>query len=604
MDAKLSLRRWRIALGLAAALLCTALPVRAETQAFYTEDDLRLLYDEAIAIGEHTYVFYLYITGDEDTIRKFDATLGTDAKQRASLKAAMPSLQAQKMRAYAMPEPLRLHLRGLVPGETTPLFKADRTRWAIAELKAVEYGEPMSPFETLKPNLARLAGMGALPQPAAVKGDPELLERFLIGRVKTPREFDQLPPGIDVDRPLTSGNTLLQRALRRDQVELVKAVLTRGADPNLCLLRVCPLQIALQSKTNALLFTTLLLEKGAKPDLLPGVPGQDTVMVQAARDNRLDLVKALLDKGADANGGASVRHPLQLALDGNNLELMRLLLDKGADVHGRKLPSSPLHLALAKGQREMVQLLLDKGADGLQSRPLPGSSQPGVPLMVALEAQQPELAAWFRETLLKHLGSKGAYQWSAWVEQEVLAPPPPVDPKNPKAAPAGPLVQVIRTPLRPGGRVTLNRERFTLHLRMPAQGLRAEASTGDTPFAELVSGNLAAPLFNRTRVRKGGNVPGPLLVSDARARAMGAGSLMAWTPTKKDCDSLQKTAEGAVCVKIIDVVRLESGGANATNVPLEKSTMPEIDLVLGVGIDYSVTQGDFVNPVKATLVFK
>lgn len=596
MDA-ITLRRWRAALGLAATLLCTALPA-ADSQRFYTEDDLRLLYDEAAAIGEHTYVFHLFITGDEDTIRKLDAKLGANPKQRGALTAALPQLQPQKMRAYATPEPLRLQLRGLMPGETTPLFKADRTRWAIAELKAVEYGAPMPSFADLSPNLARLAGIGALPQPDTVKGDPELLERFLFGRVKTPREFDQLPPGIDVDRPLASGQTLLQSALRREQVELVKAVLTRGANPDLCLLRVCPLQLALQSKNNALLFTNLLLEKGAKPDKLPDVRSPDTVLVQAARANRLDLVKALLDKGADPHGGASTHHPVEIALESGNLALMRLLLEKGADVNGRKLATSPLHTALAKGNREMAQLLLGKGADPLQVRTLPGDTQSGVPLMVPLNAKQTELAAWYREAALKHLGGKSAYQWSAWVEQEVLAPPP----EDGKPA-RGPLVQTIRTPLRPGSRISLNRERFTLNLRLPAQGLRVDASTGPAAFEELTAGNLAAPLFDRTRVRKGGNTPGPMLVSESRMRAMGAGSMMAWTPTPKDCDRLLKTAEGTVCVKIIDVVRLESGGANVTNVPLEKSTMPEIDLVLGVGIDYSPRQGDLVNPVKATLLF-
>jgi hypothetical protein len=589
-------RHWRTALSLAAALFCSAPPATADAQRFYTEDDLRLLYDEAAAIGEHTYVFTLYITGDEDTIRKFDATLGIAPKPRASLTAAMPELKPQKMRAYAMPEPLRLQLRNLMPGETTPLFKADRMRWAIAELKAVEYGAPMPSFAELSPNLARLAGIGALPQPDTVKSDPELLERFLFGRVKTPREFDQLPPGIDVDRPLASGQTLLQRALRRDQVDLVKAVLTRGANPDLCLLRVCPLQIALQSKSNALLFTNLLLEKGAKPDQLPGVRGQDTVMVQAARENRLDLVKALLDKGADPQGGASAHHPVEVALESGNLALMRLLLEKGADVNGKKLATSPLHTALAKGNREMAQLLLDKGADGLQLRPLPNSAESGVPLLVPVTAKQPELVTWFRQALLRQLGGKGAYQWSAWVEQEVLAPPP-ADGSTAK----GPLVQVMKTPLKPGSRIALNRERFTLHLRLPAQGLRVEASTDAKLFEEL--DNLGAPLFNRGRLRKGGTAPGPLLVSTGRARAVGAGSLMAWTPTAKDCDRLQKSAEGTVCVKIIDVLRLETGGNAFSNQPLEKTTMPEIDLVLGVGIDYSTSQSDLVNPLKATLLF-
>ena len=46
-----------------------------------------------------------------------------------------------------------------------------------------------------------------------------------------------------------------------------------------------------------------------------------------------NLVKFLLDKGADLNhGGADGWTPLMYAINGKKLENMRLLLDRGADV--------------------------------------------------------------------------------------------------------------------------------------------------------------------------------------------------------------------------------------------------------------------------------
>lgn len=596
----IDLRRGCAALGLAAAaLLCAVLPAAADEPlpTAYSEDDLRLLYDEAAALGADGYDFYLHISDDEDAMRKLDARLNADPKKRAPLTSVLPALRPQKMRAFAMAAPLRERLRELLPGESTALFKADGKRWAIAELRKVEPDLVMPTLPQLRATLPRLARVGALPPPARLRSDAELRERALLARVGSVREFDQLPPGTDIERPLASGHTLLQRALQRDQPDLVRAVLTAGADPNRCPLHVCPLQLALQSRTHALTYVNLLLDRGARPDLLSRMPGQNTALVQAALTGRLDLAKALLAKGADPEGGPSLRQPLAVALEKGDLELLRLLLDRGADANGRKLATSPLHTALATDNRELAQLLLDHGADPLQQRPLPGGVAAGAPLLAAVAAQKAELAAWFRAAALKKLGAQGAYRWSAWVEQEVLAP------RTDAGTGAGPLVQIIKTPLRPGGRVLLNRERFTLHLRLPPQGLRVEASTGPQLAAELGAGNLIAPLFSRARLRKGGAKPAPLLVSDGRARAAGAGGILTWTPTAKDCDQLQKDAEGTVCVRIIDALRLDNG-SGATEVPLERTRMAQIELVLGVGIDYSETVGDLVNALPATLAFK
>jgi hypothetical protein len=595
-------RRLRPALGLATALLLPLLPLHAETAATNTfisayEADLRLLYDEARAIGADNFVFYLHMQGDETAVRALAAELGANRNLTLHGRAG---LQPQQMRAYATPAVLRDMLRKLRPGAVSPVFQPFKGQWALVELKAVATGQPMPAFAELRDSLLRLVGIRALPDAATLRArTPEQQESAQLARVATAGAFDQLPPGVDVNKQLSSGYTLLQRALREDNLDLVKALLTRHADPNRCYMDACPLQIALDSKTHALTYTNLLLEAGAKPDQLPGLPGDNTALVMACQRGQLDVVKALLAKGADATGKGSQLKPLDIALASGNLDLQRILLNKGLGAPDDKGAPSLLHVAMATGNRALAQTLLDQGADPLAHRPLPDSDQSGTPLAAALATGKAADAAWLRDVIAKKLAAKGRYRWAAWIEQEVLAPPS----KDPNA----PLVHILRQPFRNGARLTLNRERFTLHVRLhPEAELRMEAVTGPKFFDELGSGDLAAPLFDRKRIRSAGSRPGPLLVGDAGARAANSaatGGLLAFAPDRAHCDRVEKSPEGPVCVRIIDSVRIDRG-TGEVELSLEKSGLRELDLVLGTAVDYSDTQGDLVNAQKVTLLFR
>lgn len=591
-------RRWRPALALASALLLPAALAAEPATGFASsyEADLRLLYDEATAIGAETFVIHLYISPDEAAVRALDAQLDAAGPARGSLSALKP-LPATQMRAYATPAPLREQLRRLRPGQTSRPFQPYKGHWALVELKAIDVASPMPPFAALRDSLMRLAGIGALPDPATLRRTPGTGQSIAPATAASGTVPEQLPADVDVNKLLASGYTLLQRALRQDQPEQVKTLLARGADPNRCPMDVCPLQLALQSPANALLFTTLLLEAGARPDQTAGLPGQERVLAQACQRGRLDIVTLLLEKGADANGDPQGRAPLEIALGNGNLELMRLLLAKGANPDGRPQAASPLQRALTAGNRDMVQLLLDHGADALTPRPLPDSAQNLSPLQSALQGSNPEQAGWLRAAVLKQLGAKREYRWSAWIEQRVLAPPS----KDPNA----PLVHTIRTPLKPGSRIVLNREYFTLHVRLhPRATLRLEASTGATLGEELKAGDLRAPLFDRRRSKTGNGKPLPLLVSDGKARAARSGSvggIMALAP--RGFDRIDKSEDGPVHVLIVDRVRLDQGRGPA-EVALEKSGLQEVDLVLGTGVDYSDTLSDFVNAQRVTLIFK
>jgi len=89
-------------------------------------------------------------------------------------------------------------------------------------------------------------------------------------------------------------------------------------------------------------------------------------LVDAAADGNVELVRSLLDRGADIDS----RHPesnvtaLMRAAEKNYSEILKILLDRGAnldlqDSKGR----TALFLATPEDYKEIVALLLEKGAD-------------------------------------------------------------------------------------------------------------------------------------------------------------------------------------------------------------------------------------------------
>ena len=93
----------------------------------------------------------------------------------------------------------------------------------------------------------------------------------------------------------------------------------------------------------------------------------------AAMGGHVDAARALLDAGADPN--AMSRHrfvkvrPLHTAtaleVSTGNPELVRVLLERGADANGRSEEGgfTPLHNAAGSGAAELVRILLEHGAD-------------------------------------------------------------------------------------------------------------------------------------------------------------------------------------------------------------------------------------------------
>lgn len=92
-----------------------------------------------------------------------------------------------------------------------------------------------------------------------------------------------------------------------------------------------------------------------------------TPLIHAVVDDKLNIIKLLVEKGADINIQDSVGYTaLHYASQNFSLETLKILLDNGAkidiqDVHG----NTPLFRAVfnSKGRGEVINLLLEYGAN-------------------------------------------------------------------------------------------------------------------------------------------------------------------------------------------------------------------------------------------------
>ncbi|QDT74509.1 ankyrin repeat domain-containing protein [Lacipirellula limnantheis] len=122
------------------------------------------------------------------------------------------------------------------------------------------------------------------------------------------------------------------------------------------------------------------LSAGSDFDAMDDVSGESALAI-AAREGSLELVRALLEAGADPNSPLTTAWPLGNAAIEGHCDVVELLLDYDADIDATdECGNSALASAAAAGRLEVVEQLVEAGA-----RPRQKGSQGRRPIVMAAE---------------------------------------------------------------------------------------------------------------------------------------------------------------------------------------------------------------------------
>ena len=204
---------------------------------------------------------------------------------------------------------------------------------------------------------------------------------------------------IDINARNTDGETALYRAVQYGHTDVIKSLLAGGADPNIPnkqgrlpidnaanfsngVIAKLLLDFKADPNTpNKPLMTAAaygyaaaalaLLEGGAKPD--DHLDDYRTALHCAANSNKPDVMKALLDKGADINARTSLgATPLHWAVENNSVLAIEFLLARGASTTIKNSDGqTPLERALTRNFEQPIRLLEAAKKESESARPPP-----------------------------------------------------------------------------------------------------------------------------------------------------------------------------------------------------------------------------------------
>lgn len=263
--------------------------------------------------------------------------------------------------------------------------------------------------------------------------------------------------GADVNAANEYGVTPLHLACKNQNAKMISRLLRAGADPNLTkwtgesALMTC-------ANTGTAPAVRELLDKGADVNARESKE-QQTALMWAAAEKHPEVVKLLIERGANVNAVSRVIPepdpflietpgsmgqnfpttlrfreltggftPLLFAAQQGDLESTRLLLDAGADIDfATEEEGSALVIATAAGHEELANFLLERGAnpditDAYGLTPLHFALHKGVLIMNNWAPAITDRYGWEREnlpglvrSLLKHgahIDPKVKYAWS------------------------------------------------------------------------------------------------------------------------------------------------------------------------------------------------
>jgi ankyrin repeat protein len=149
-------------------------------------------------------------------------------------------------------------------------------------------------------------------------------------------------------------------AIKRDDPQAINVLLRRGFDPNtLDPKGLNGLYLALRDQS---LKAAGALIAWPKTDVETRTAQDESPLMMASLKGNLDLVRKLIDRGADVNKPGWA--PLHYAATNGHLQIMALLLDENAYIDAASPNgTTPLMMAAHYGSAAAVKLLLEAGAD-------------------------------------------------------------------------------------------------------------------------------------------------------------------------------------------------------------------------------------------------
>ena len=163
------------------------------------------------------------------------------------------------------------------------------------------------------------------------------------------------------------GMTPLAGAVVQAQVDVVRLLLEKGADPNIPNKNgLTPLEHACgRDQAAGMALAELLVARGAAVNPTNKTDWRIPLLEWAISSDNAELVKFLIEHGADVKAKSpNGDTPLHTAADRGDMEIAELLVACGADVNAKIIGgTTPLHKAAWGGGEAMVKFLLSKGAE-------------------------------------------------------------------------------------------------------------------------------------------------------------------------------------------------------------------------------------------------
>jgi ankyrin repeat protein len=158
------------------------------------------------------------------------------------------------------------------------------------------------------------------------------------------------------------GNSLLHLAVREGNVDIIKYLVSEGANVNSRnIADEAPIHIAANSGNLDVVIQ--LISNGADINVKDSIG--NTSLHDAVENDHIQIVKYLISQGAEINTqNNGHQSPLHEAVVFNKVEMSKLLVSEGANVNTKDEDrKSPLHAAIINENLELVKYLAANGAD-------------------------------------------------------------------------------------------------------------------------------------------------------------------------------------------------------------------------------------------------